>query len=204
MELIVEFETLLQGFENNSIVTQYDYDYQEIRQLVETIGDDAGVLELHTVCRIAYSWMPTILKTIDDTAWHKYPPEEVFHRVRRISDFEEALDFIDFMAKVAPVNNSWVGTSKVLHFINPEWFPIWDSRVARVFSINSQHRVNRKTAYKDYVSFFQKCSPKLRERALVSVNGIIKSSCVGLKPVGETRAIEKILFFGGGNRAGLQ
>ena len=47
---------------------------------------------------------------------------------------EKANDFIKGF-KGEPINNSWVGLSKALHFINPEIFPIWDKNVAELFGI---------------------------------------------------------------------
>lgn len=71
-----------------------------------------------------YGWMPTIFDFRSD-------------------NFDEALDILN-EAKIGNkpttdnlvllkglLNNSLVGTTKLLHFINPDNFAIWDSRVYR-------------------------------------------------------------------------
>jgi hypothetical protein len=52
------------------------------------------------------------------------------------------------------INNSIVGGSKLLHFINPELYAIWDSRVYRNIH-NAEpysYRVNNVVAYRKYLS----------------------------------------------------
>ncbi len=47
------------------------------------------------------------------------------------------------------LNNSVVGTSKLLHFVRPDLFPIWNSRIARLFGfLNGRH--NTPAAYLGY------------------------------------------------------
>ena len=50
----------------------------------------------------------------------------------------------------SPINNSWVGLSKTLHFMNPEVFPIWDNKIARLFGVTN---MSNKDAYCDYLLF---------------------------------------------------
>jgi hypothetical protein len=52
-------------------------------------------------------------------------------------------------------NNSLVGTSKLLHFINPEIYPIWDSRVYRYLT-NSEpyhNRIGDTSSFLQYVEW---------------------------------------------------
>ncbi|MBG6144282.1 MAG: hypothetical protein RIE06_24850 [Roseibium album] len=197
MHVRLELATMIENYKNNASIEQYDKDYYEIIQFVDSIREDAGILELNMICRLAYSWMPTILREISPARWHHQPTDEVFWKLRNVNGFEGALEFVDVMGKVAPVNKSWVGTSKVLHFVNPEWFPIWDSRVARVFSIKSSHKVNQKSTYVDYLTFIAKCPAQLKDQAQHAVNKVIIGACSNLNPVCKTRAIEKVLFFEG-------
>lgn len=53
-------------------------------------------------------------------------------------------------------NNSLVGTSKILHFINPETFAIWDSRVFRYLT-NQEPYQNRIDNYKSYLDYLEFC-----------------------------------------------
>jgi hypothetical protein len=47
------------------------------------------------------------------------------------------------------LNNSVVGTSKLLHFVRPDLFPIWDSRIAKLFGFRND-RHNTPAAYLGY------------------------------------------------------
>lgn len=53
------------------------------------------------------------------------------------------------------LNNSLVGITKLLHFINPYNFPIWDSRVYRYLTGKEPHeyRIGNCNAYLDYIEF---------------------------------------------------
>lgn len=54
-------------------------------------------------------------------------------------------------------NNSLVGTSKLLHFINPNIFAIWDSRVFRYLTNQEPHsyRLDNCKSYLDYLEFIK-------------------------------------------------
>jgi hypothetical protein len=94
-----------------------------------------------------YGWMPTMLKRVD------------------LSQLEQAADIltsvkqgailgIDELAVIRSVtNNSIVGTSKLLHFVNPHNFAIWDSRVCR-YIYNKDYRVDQSDVY---ISYLKKC-----------------------------------------------
>lgn len=74
---------------------------------------------------IAYGWMPRVVRL---------EPKYIFEarkalngaRKRRTSSHTENADIVE---PVAACIRSVVGASKLLHFVNPHRFPIWDSRV---------------------------------------------------------------------------
>lgn len=80
------------------------------------------------IVAFAYSWMPTIpniniqqSKLNDDLEFWKN-----LNRLRNGSEMDRKA----FLEKLVPnINNSVVGTSKVLHFIAPDYVPILDSKV---------------------------------------------------------------------------
>ena len=95
-----------------------------------------------------YGWMPTIFDF-------------------RSNNFDEALDILN-KAKTGRkptadnlvllknlFNNSLVGTTKLLHFINPVNFAIWDSRVYRYLTNKEPHdyRIGNCNTYLDYLAF---------------------------------------------------
>lgn len=78
----------------------------------------------------AYSWMPTIpsVRAITPGEWKK------ISRLLKTAPMNEP-DLKKLLLILVPIiNNSLVGTSKVLHFINPDQFPILDSRVIRTWN----------------------------------------------------------------------
>lgn len=81
--------------------------------------------EFYKVIAFAYSWMPTIpnVKVIDSKQWR-----DIKRLLPTIARNSEALEKLLFIL-LPIINNSLVGTSKVLHFISPEHVPIIDSRV---------------------------------------------------------------------------
>ncbi len=133
---------------------------------------------------MVYAWMPTILTV------HSNDLDEVISLVNKAKNEGELQeDEIKTIASI--VNNSVVGTSKLLHFISPEHFPIWDSRVyfylTKKRGYNS--RVNNAQQYLEYIAL---------------VNQIIKKD--GFRTIHDTvnrrlgydvtaiRAIEIIMF----------
>jgi hypothetical protein len=79
-----------------------------------------------------YGWMPTMLKLKgpSDTLW-------ALAQKARLGTAEENTENILQCAKT--LNNSLVGTSKLMHFLNPDKYPIWDSRVfSALFETKSQ------------------------------------------------------------------
>jgi hypothetical protein len=112
--------------------------------LAKEMGEDA----LSAIAHMAYGWMPTILKKFSDSQPGIVGP------ATESRSFEEASGLIQSLDD-SPINNSWVGMSKVLHFMNPEFFPIWDSRVAKHFGLKIS-QVNKKNHFIEYLTFVEK------------------------------------------------
>lgn len=72
----------------------------------------------------AYSWMPTIPKWIREAVNEEYTLEVL----QKIQKGEKPIKE-DLIMFVGLINNSIVGTSKVLHFIAPDYVPVLDSKV---------------------------------------------------------------------------
>ena len=110
----------------------------------------------------AYSSMPTIptVKAITPGEWRK------ISRLLQTAPMNEA-DLRKLLLILIPIiNNSIVVTSKVLHFINPDNFPILDSRVIRTWNsifkgdkslrIKSVlHRLDTNQLADDYVNYWK-------------------------------------------------
>ncbi|MEP3524005.1 MAG: hypothetical protein ABJN24_01120 [Hyphomicrobiales bacterium] len=108
----------------------------------KTLNTETRLLQL--ACA-TYGWMPTIPKNLlPDIELGKFRLDEV---VALKSD-GEAREYIEARKKPL-INNSWIGTSKMLHFINPKHFPIWDSRIAGTL-FGEGTNANSKNRYQEY------------------------------------------------------
>lgn len=106
--------------------------------------------------------MPTILKRFKN----QVQLSQFIIEVRCLS-LNEAVPLIRDVARsnrggvFRSLNNSVVGTSKLLHFFRPDLFPIWDSRIAKLFGYaNGRH--NNPVVYLAYLELLHewrsKCS----------------------------------------------
>ena len=145
--------------------------------LAKEMGEDA----LPAIAHMAYGWMPTILKKFSDSQPGIVGP------ATECRSFEEASELIKSLDD-SPINNSWVGMSKVLHFINPDFFPIWDSRVAKHFDLKIT-QVNKKNHFIEYLNFVEE------NRKSVAVKRVREAFAkeAGYE-VTDVRACEFILF----------
>jgi hypothetical protein len=108
----------------------YGHSYRALLKLSEQSLDDENHDAAHSLACAVYGWMPTILKTFEI---NRTKLEKPISQIKMINSSADAEKFIQGIGEVAPINRSWVGTSKFLHFLNPSVFPIWDSRVAISF-----------------------------------------------------------------------
>jgi len=146
--------------------------------LAKEMGEDA----LPAIAHMAYGWMPTILKKFSDSQ------PGIVCTATECRSFEEASELIKSLDD-SPINNSWVGMSKVLHFINPEFFPIWDSRVSKHFGLKYDYQINNRKHFLEYLTFVAKHrnndAVKKVQEAFVKEAGY---------SVSDVRACEFILF----------
>ncbi len=83
---------------------------------------------------IAYGWMPTIARPATMLTILRTRREELLEILNAArSSTSPSLTSQDAALLKTFANNSSVGASKLLHFLNPSVYPIWDSRVARNF-----------------------------------------------------------------------
>ena len=160
---------------------QYLRAYPELLRSTAILAKEIGEDALPAISHMAYGWMPTILKKFSDSQ------PGIVGTATGCRSFEEASGLIQSLDD-SPINNSWVGMSKVLHFMNPEFFPIWDSRVAKQFDLKIT-QVNKKNHFLEYLTFVakhrNKDEVKKVEEAFVKEAGY---------SVSDVRACEFILF----------
>ena len=144
------FDKFLQDCNQYKVQKQtYDVSYFEFLEYfknVEIISKHHLIISIN----FTYGWMPTIFDFRSDK-------------------FDEAIIILnDAKNGIIPTvkqleilkclfNNSLVGTSKLLHFIDPEIFAILDSRVYRYITGKEpyNHRIGSCEAYLSFLAFFE-------------------------------------------------
>ena len=134
-----------------------------------------------------YSWMPTILKALNLKNTEKVV--FILNEVKK----GKLIDEQQLTTLKTTFNNSLVGTSKLLHFINPKQYAIWDSRVFRFLNDVEPHkyRLEKPRAYIEYLKLIEELK---NEKAFTAFFDLIKQK-VGYD-ITEYRALELAFFKG--------
>ncbi len=95
----------------------------------------------------SYGWMPTMLRLGDDIA-------KALKALNNARDSEEQISEDEFLTIASVINGSVVGASKLLHFVCPDKYAIWDSRVYRFIFEKKPHRYRLRAprVYQDYIN----------------------------------------------------
>lgn len=126
-----------------SYLTVYPFFVQYFFSL-QKIEIDNLIIGAHSV----YSWMPTILRNL--RLDHSEKVLEILNQVKINKEISEK----DLLELRSCVNNSLVGVSKLLHFINPEKYPIWDTHICTYLYHNSARSfVNNPRQYLEYTQY---------------------------------------------------
>lgn len=125
----------------------YHISYKEFLAYFESV-DKITRHNLIIAINFTYGWMPTIF---DFRSIMFVEAVEILNKAKQgIIPTKSELDVLKGL-----LNNSLVGTSKLLHFINPNVFAIWDSRVYRYLTGKEpyQDRIGNCDTYFDYLKF---------------------------------------------------
>jgi len=163
----------------------YIRSYPELLEATQCLVERYGEKAVPMVAHLVYGWMPKILSYSRD----KYQDDVIIKAVecRSRDDALQVLDQVDY----PPTNNAWVGMSKTLHFLNPEVFPIWDSKVAAVLGVPST-KMGVKEVYKSYTGFvFEHIEDSFVEEVIAGFE-----ERAGYK-ISKVRAVEFVLFIAG-------
>ena len=130
-----------------------------------------------------YGWMPTILHFKSDDFSKAVAILNDAKRPERISD--EKLQILKEL-----VNNSLVAVSKLLHFVNPEVYAIWDSRVCYLLTGKSHKQKVEK--FDLFWSYLDLCERVASDPAFAAIHERhIKKMGFEITPM---RTIEQIMF----------
>jgi len=163
----ISFEEIAHGFEDKEgfkkLNCEHNY-HKSYRCFVNYFKrlDSITVDDFVIAANFTYGWMPTILNFKPDRDSKELKFDRVVGllndaRKRRLSA-EEVLEVKTL------VNNSIVGTSKLLHFINPEVYTIWDSRVCRfVMGKDGNYNVENVDNFMNYLALCDSLKKDLPE-----------------------------------------
>lgn len=138
-----------------------------------------------------YSWMPTILKRLNLSNIDQVT--KILNNVKQSIEISDD----DLLLLKEFSNNSLVGASKLLHFINPEKYAIWDSRVFKFLNNNEaahKYKLEKVHVYRQYLSYLSN----------LKTSGTLDNIVATLKakigyPISDYRALELLFFLGSKN-----
>ena len=163
--------------------TEFLYYFQNI--------DEINTHNLIIGINFTYGWMPTIFDFRTDQI-----TENIVKAVKIFNKAKKGGDLIghEYDLLKSLLNNSLVGTTKLLHFINPEKFAIWDSRVYRYIHKEEPHdyRIGKIENYLDY----QKLLKDLVKQKDFSCFFELVNAQLDYKPT-NFRALELIMYANG-------
>ena len=167
------------------ILTENDSYIETYSEFIKYFEDIDKIQRHHLIIasHFVYGWMPTIiqLNTIElEKVLFLLNSAKAGHLLT-----ESELQIIKFC-----VNNSMVGTSKLLHFINPKIYAIWDSRIYRYLTgKNTSYGIDRPKAYLEYLDGIAKIAEHKNYQELHF--NIERNFKYQLSPM---RAIEIVMF----------
>jgi hypothetical protein len=150
-----DVKTLLEKIEPGTFGSSYVKSYESIIDFFNDIqlNENSLIQGAHMV----YGWMPTILNITK----HDLDTQNVLLSLEKIS---KEIDEANLIVLIKFMNNSNVGASKLLHFIYPEKYPIWDSKICEIITDKSYpQKVQNTLNYINYCEAIQNLINELPE-----------------------------------------
>lgn len=143
-------------------------------------------------CALAvYGWMPTT------PAFDFSKIDDALQEIQNAIVSERRLDVAGISSIQSFVNNSVVGSSKLLHFIMPDRYAIWDSKVfcAVTGKAAYDYRMKNPRNYIEYLRFLDsiQVSPNMIDQVTVALGYDA--------PITRMRLLELLYFINGGLKA---
>ena len=111
----------------------------------------SNTTQIRTLACAAYCWMPRIVgPTFNGQLQQLSQNADTFESLATPA---ASAGFAEASLNYPLIGNSWVGSSKMLHFLKPEVFPIWGSKVASRFGLAYNFQVNNRGNYLQYIRF---------------------------------------------------
>ena len=148
---LIRFADVLEAREDKPDARQITYlrTYPVLRRLGRNESGDAEQ-DFSALAVAVYGWMPRVVRIKNN---NNEKTIDVFSEARQLANPRPA-QIVEIVEVMTDCLFSVVGASKLLHFANEKVFPIWDSRVAEVWSdISPSHYNMSKT--QNYINYAQ-------------------------------------------------
>ena len=150
-----DVKTLLEKIEPGTFGSSYVKSYESIIDFFNDnqLNENSLIQGAHMI----YGWMPTILNITK----HDLDTQNVLLSVEKIS---KEIDEANLIVLIKFMNNSNVGASKLLHFMYPKKYPIWDSKICKIITDKSYpQNVKNTINYINYCEAIQNLINELPE-----------------------------------------
>lgn len=188
---LLTYKISIDKIENDEKLSIIDntYEFLSYREFIRYF-EDLDSITLHNLIigiYFTYGWMPTMLKLKSrDLAG-------VLHIIQKAKN-RNRLEESEISDLIGCFNNSLVGTSKLLHFINPSNYAIWDSRVYRYLT-NKKPNHYKLSNIKSYLAFLELCSELTKDERYPKIHNSIVNK-IGYE-MSYFRSIELIMYLNG-------
>ena len=164
---------------NDSYQATYPFFVEHFKG-IKLLTEQDVVIGIHLV----YGWMPTIF---DFRSSELQSAVKILNRVKS----GESVSVEDLMVLKACFNNSIIGTSKLLHFINPKVYGIWDSKVYRYITKKKPYSAAVNNC-QSYFNYNIRCLEITNDVAYLKLHNSVEAK-IGYK-ISKLRSVELIMF----------
>ncbi|NND23336.1 MAG: hypothetical protein HKN86_01450 [Acidimicrobiia bacterium] len=148
-EIIDKIEEVKRNNENSSYLKFYSKTEKYIYSFFKSKKRSFDKETFYQGFLMIYGWMPTI--PYQNKKFSEITKTELSLLLKVYDHAGDNGITKSELEQIIPfVNNSIVGLSKMLHFINKDRYAIWDSRIAKVFGLNYNYQVNNIDQYLIY------------------------------------------------------
>lgn len=144
----------LQRIASSKRITKEDTYLKTYPKFIQYFREHKKLTEDNIIIGISllYSWMPTILKNLNLDRIKE--ATKILNKAKS----DKRIDHVELKVLINTFNNSLVGTSKLLHFINPNRNAIWDSKVYRSYYRKKAYHstVNNPAKYLEYLKWIDR------------------------------------------------
>jgi hypothetical protein len=191
-EEIINMAKQLKDSTDEKLYKNYIYLLEFIRRnfLIKDITSLIGIS--HTV----YSWMPRML--INCNIPFDITEENVCKIFKEIDNGNHEINFINKLKLFT--NDSIIGVSKLLHFCNPAFYPIYDSNVYQAITQEKEQNYQNIDNPKNYIEYIIKLNILKNDIILIEgLKEILSQKKYDIDKLSSIRMIEFCLYNNGKN-----